>query len=59
VEFLKRGEVELALAAPLGAVWERLDTWPLFTEPFELIVAVTGWQRRTWSSPASSRMNRF
>ncbi len=38
VELLKKGEVELALAAPLGAVWGRLDTWPLFTEPFELIV---------------------
>jgi DNA-binding transcriptional LysR family regulator len=37
-ELLKKGEVELALAGPLGAVWERLDIWPLFTEPFELIV---------------------
>jgi DNA-binding transcriptional LysR family regulator len=37
-EVLKRGEAEFALAGPLGEVWERLDTWPLFTEPFELIV---------------------
>jgi DNA-binding transcriptional LysR family regulator len=37
-ELLKRGEVDFALAGPLGEVWERLDTWPLFTEPFELIV---------------------
>ena len=37
-ELLKRGEAEFALAGPLGEVWERLDTWPLFTEPFELIV---------------------
>jgi DNA-binding transcriptional LysR family regulator len=37
-ELLKRGEAELALAGPLGEVWERLDVWPLFTEPFELIV---------------------
>ncbi len=37
-EILRRGEAEFALAGPLGEVWERLDTWPLFTEPFELIV---------------------
>ncbi|HSC07220.1 MAG TPA: LysR family transcriptional regulator substrate-binding protein, partial [Steroidobacteraceae bacterium] len=37
-ELLKSGEAEFALAGPLGEVWERLDTWPLFTEPFELIV---------------------
>jgi DNA-binding transcriptional LysR family regulator len=37
-ELLKRGEAELALAGPLGEAWERIDTWPLFTEPFELIV---------------------
>jgi DNA-binding transcriptional LysR family regulator len=43
VEFLKKGEVELALAAQLGRVWERLDTWPLFTEPFELIVERGHW----------------
>src|SRR6516225_6730338 len=38
-EFLKRGEAELALAAPAGQ-WERLDSWPLFTEGFDLIVAM-------------------
>ena len=38
-EFLKRGEAELALAAPAGQ-WERLDSWPLFTEGFDLIVAI-------------------
>jgi DNA-binding transcriptional LysR family regulator len=37
-ELLKRGEAEFALAGPLGQVWERLDTWPLFTELFALIV---------------------
>ena len=37
-ELLKKGEVELAVAGPLGAVWERLDTWPLFTEPLQLVV---------------------
>jgi len=37
-ELLKRGEAEFALAGPLDQVWQRLDTWPLFSEPFELIV---------------------
>lgn len=37
-ELLKKGEAEFALAGPLREVWERLDNWPLFTEPFELIV---------------------
>ena len=37
-ELLKRGEAEFALAGPLDQVWQRLDAWPLFTEPFELIV---------------------
>src|SRR5258706_10420625 len=32
-EFLKRGDAELGLAAPIGEAWERLDAWPLFTEP--------------------------
>jgi DNA-binding transcriptional LysR family regulator len=35
---LKRGEAELALAASLGDEWERLDSWPLFTEDFQLVV---------------------
>jgi len=37
-EFLKRGDAELALAAPIEEQWERLDSWPLFTEGFNLIV---------------------
>ena len=37
-EVLKRGEAEFGVAGPLDEVWERLDAWPLFTEPFELIV---------------------
>mgnify|MGYP000554204127 CR=1 FL=1 len=35
-EFLKKGEVELGIAAELGADWDRLDVWPLFTEGFEV-----------------------
>jgi DNA-binding transcriptional LysR family regulator len=35
---LKKGEVELGLAAEIGDEWERLDRWPLFTEDFHLLV---------------------
>src|SRR5919198_4535049 len=37
-EMLKKGEAELGIAAELDPNWERLDTWPLFTEGFELVV---------------------
>lgn len=36
VTLLKEGGVDLAIAGPLGADWERLDSWPVFTESFEL-----------------------
>jgi DNA-binding transcriptional LysR family regulator len=38
LEYLKRGDVELGLAAQIGEEWERLDSWPLFTEDFQLTV---------------------
>src|SRR5258705_3173520 len=37
-EFLKKGEAELGIAAELGEDWDRLDTWPLFTESFDIVV---------------------
>jgi DNA-binding transcriptional LysR family regulator len=37
-EFLKKGEAELGIAAEIGEDWDRLDTWPLFTESFQLVV---------------------
>jgi DNA-binding transcriptional LysR family regulator len=37
--FLKSGEAELGIAAQLGEAWERLDSWPLFTESFDLVVS--------------------
>jgi DNA-binding transcriptional LysR family regulator len=40
VEYLKAGDVELAVAGPLEATWGRLDAWPMFTEGFELLVGV-------------------
>jgi DNA-binding transcriptional LysR family regulator len=38
-EFLKMGEAELGVAAEISEEWERLDTWPLFTEGFQLVVS--------------------
>ena len=37
-EMLKKGEAELGIAVELDPSWERLDTWPLFTEHFQLVV---------------------
>jgi DNA-binding transcriptional LysR family regulator len=37
-EFMKSGSAELAIASSLGSTWDRLDTWPLFTEGFVLVV---------------------
>jgi len=37
-EHLKSGEVDLAIAGPLGEAWDRLDCFSLFAEPFELFV---------------------
>ena len=37
---LKKGDVELAISGNLGETWERLDAWPLFTEPCGLLAAV-------------------
>lgn len=36
LEYLKKGEAELAIAGPLDEDWDRLDNWPLFTEGFHL-----------------------
>ena len=38
LEYLKQGEVELGIASRIGEEWERLDSWPLFTEDFQLAV---------------------
>jgi len=38
VEFMKKGEAELAIAGAIGEEWDRLDKWPLFSEPFQLVV---------------------
>jgi DNA-binding transcriptional LysR family regulator len=38
---LKKGDADLCIAGPLGEGWERLDSWPLFSEPFVLAVNET------------------
>src|SRR5215469_5632279 len=38
LEMIKAGDVEIAVAGPLET-WDRLDSWALFTEGFELAIA--------------------
>lgn len=38
-EWLRNGDIELAFGGPLGATWDRLDSWPMFTEAFNIVVA--------------------
>jgi DNA-binding transcriptional LysR family regulator len=38
-DWLKSGEIELAFGGPLGETWDRLDSWPMFSESFDLVVA--------------------
>src|SRR5262249_26970076 len=37
-DFLTKGEAELAIAGLLDTVSDRLDRWPLFSEPYALFV---------------------
>jgi DNA-binding transcriptional LysR family regulator len=37
-EYLKKGEAELGIAVEIDGDWDRLDSWPLFTESFQLVV---------------------
>ncbi|MBZ9894559.1 MULTISPECIES: LysR family transcriptional regulator [unclassified Mesorhizobium] len=37
-EYLRLGTAELAIAGPLNEPWSRLDAFPLFEEPFHLVV---------------------
>jgi DNA-binding transcriptional LysR family regulator len=40
-EHLKKGEADVALAGPLGESWDRLESWPLFTECVHVAVSKT------------------
>lgn len=37
-QMLKNGEVDLAVGGPMGESWDRLETWPMFSEAFDLVV---------------------
>lgn len=37
-ECLKKGDAEVAIAGCIEGEWNRLDTWPLFHEPYQLFV---------------------
>jgi DNA-binding transcriptional LysR family regulator len=37
IEYMKSGEAELAIAASIGDAWDRLDTWKLFDESFDMV----------------------
>lgn len=38
IERLRSGDTEIGLAGPIRDSWDRLDSWPLFTEPHDLVV---------------------
>jgi DNA-binding transcriptional LysR family regulator len=38
-EMLKAGTADIAVGGPLNQSWERLDSWPMFTESFDLVVS--------------------
>lgn len=38
-EWLKNGDIEIALGGPIGETWDRLEAWPMFTEAFNFVVA--------------------
>jgi DNA-binding transcriptional LysR family regulator len=39
IEHLRNGEAELAIAGPLDLKWDRIESWALFTESFDLVVS--------------------
>ena len=39
VEYLKSGDAELAVGTSIGETWDRLDSWKLFDESFDMVSA--------------------
>jgi DNA-binding transcriptional LysR family regulator len=39
VEYLKTGDAELAVGTAIGNAWDRLDTWKLFDESFDMVLS--------------------
>jgi DNA-binding transcriptional LysR family regulator len=40
VDYLRNGEVDIAVAGPLVDTWGRLDAWPIFSESFEMFMGM-------------------
>lgn len=38
IEALKKGDAEVAISGPIAGMWDRLDCWPIFREPYQLFV---------------------
>ena len=41
VEYLKSGDAELAVGTSIGETWDRLDSWKLFEESFDMVFSRT------------------
>ena len=39
VEYLKSGDAELAVGTSIGETWDRLDSWKLFDESFDIVLS--------------------
>jgi DNA-binding transcriptional LysR family regulator len=39
LQFLKKGEADLAIGSDMPEEWDRIDRWPLFTENLDLILS--------------------
>ena len=37
VDYLKSGDVEMAIGTSIGGAWDRLDSWTLFDESFDMV----------------------
>ena len=37
-EQIKKGDIDVAIGGPLGESWDRLESWPLFSEPYKVVV---------------------
>ena len=37
-QMLKSGDIEMAITSAVDSKWDRLDSWPMFSESFEIVV---------------------
>ena len=60
VEYLKSGDAELAVGTSIGETWDRLDSWKLFDESFDMVSAariVLAARRRSTSTISSPNVS--